>query len=67
MGKRGLLGTIIDYAVLIVVLGIIVAILSHFNWDVGAAISWAFTGIENMIFGVAHWFSKLPFFNKMFG
>lgn len=67
MPRRGIIGTIVDFAVAIFVLGIIVAILMHFNWDVGSAISWVFTSIENMVLGVAHWFSHLPFFNKLFG
>lgn len=49
----------------IVFIGLGLALLQAFNWDIGAIITWAYEGVMKLINAVADFFINLPIFQQV--
>jgi len=55
---------VMNIAATVVVTGLAVAVLHTFNWDIGAAIEWAWGRTVWLIGKVADWFMAMPWFQE---
>ena len=62
--KKGFTGQVMGIFALIIWLGLALAILKRFDWDIGEAIAWVFI---RAVSSVANWISGLASFNKVVG
>lgn len=62
MRRKGPIGTIMGFITTCIIIGIIVAMLRHFNGDIGALISWLFATIYNFIMSIADAVTNLRIF-----
>lgn len=65
--KKGFMGQVIAIFSLIIWLGLALAILKRFDWDIGEAIAWVGDLFIRAVSAVANWISGLASFNKVVG
>lgn len=61
-GGGGIFGVITT----LILLGVGMAILRQFDWDIGAAVTWLGDQALHFINGVSDWVSSQPFFQSLF-
>lgn len=49
----------------IVLVGVGIAVLQAFDWDIGAVITWAYEGVMGLVNGVANFLGDNPTFQKI--
>ena len=60
-----MLRTILSIILGIVAIGLGVALLNAFDWDIGALFTWAWNLVAGLIEGIADWFYENPFFRRV--
>lgn len=65
--KKGFTGQVMGIFALIIWLGLALAILKRFDWDIGEAIAWIGDLFIRAVSAVANWISGLASFNKVVG
>lgn len=64
--QKGIFGSIMGLISALIIIGISMAVLKQFNWDIGAAITWLFKKAVDFVNAVSNYLTNLPAFRNLF-
>jgi hypothetical protein len=66
MRRKGIFGQMMGFISFLLFLGIALAVLKQFNWDIGATITWIGIKIFDFVNSVTNFFAEQPTFRSIF-